>query len=305
MARSLAAVLALLAAGPGLARAQDPGATPPQQPGATPASPAPRQEGRLATVRLKSGQVLTGRIVSRDERELVLESEDGVRSVIPAASVVEVREAAAGAARAPWEADPNRTRYLYTPSGFMLQQGEGYVSQTELLLTTVAYGVTDWLTLGVGGVVPAWFASDGFNLTGLVKVGGEVTRWLHVAGTVQAFWAPGLDEATTAGLAFATVTLGRPDLHLGLSAGAPFVAGDEANDVGEAAFSVSAVWRVSNRIALLTENWFFPSSEDEVIVDGFAIRFIGNRLAVDAGLIFALTTDSNVPLPWLDFTWNF
>ena len=40
-------------------------------------------------------------------------------------------------------------------------------------------------------------------------------------------------------------------------------------------------------------------------MNGFAVRFIGTRLAVDAGLVFAFTTDTNVPLPWLDFTWNF
>lgn len=302
MARSLAAVVALLVAAPGPAHGQEPGATP-QPPAAGPAAPAPQEEGRLAAVRLKSGQVLTGRIVSRDERELVLESEDGVRSVIPAASIAEVREAAAGATRAPWDPDPNRTRYLYTPSGFMLPQGEGYVSQTELLLTTVAFGVTDWLTLGVGGVVPAWFAEDGFNLIGLVKVGGELTPWLHVAGTVESFWAPGLDDATTAGLAFATVTLGRPDLHLGVSAGVPFVVGDAENDVGDTVFSVSGVARVSRRVALVTENWVFPGSEDDVVVSGFAVRFIGSQLAVDVGLLFS--PDAEVPFPWLDFTWNF
>jgi hypothetical protein len=302
MARFVAAVFMLLAA-PVLSLAQAAGASPPAQSPAAQASPDPQQQGRLATVRLKSGQVLTGRIVSRDDRELVLESQDGVRSVIPAGSVAEVREAAADAKRAPWELDPNRTRYLYTPSGFMLSQGEGYVSQTELLLTTVAYGVTDWLTVGVGGVVPAWFASDGFNLIGLVKVGASVTSWLHVAGTTQVFWAPSLDDATVAGLAFGTVTLGSPDLHLGVSAGAPFVAGDIENDVGEAAFSLSGTWRVSNRIALVTENWFFPNQDSNVVIDGLAVRFIGSRLGVDAGLIFA--TDLDIPIPWLDFTWHF
>lgn len=302
MCRSLAAAVALVAAAPLPARAQAPGGEAPAPPAAAaPAEARPR--GPLATVRLRSGQVLSGRIVSRDERELVLESEDGVRSVVPAASVVEVREAAAGATRAPWDLDPNRTRYLYSPSGFMLPRGEGYVSQTELLLTTVAYGVTDWLTVGAGGVVPFWFASGGFNLTGLVKVGGGLTDWLHVAGTAQAFWAPSADEATAAGLGFATVTVGRPDLHLGVSAGAPFVVGDEANDMGDAAFSVSGVARLSSRVALVTENWFFPSSDDDVMVNGVAVRFIGSRLAVDAGLVFA--TGLDIPVPWLDFTWNY
>jgi hypothetical protein len=48
-----------------------------------------------------------------------------------------------------------------------------------------------------------------------------------------------------------------------------------------------------------------PTDLVKVVIDGFAVRFIWNRLAVDAGLLFAFTTGTNVPLPWLDFTWNF
>lgn len=313
MRRSLAAaVLALLAAAPGSARAQD--AAPPTAPAnQAPAAPAdqepaaeaaaPRADGPLATVRLRSGRELTGRIVSRDERELVLLSEEGVRSAIPAASVAEVREAAAGAARAPWHADPSGTRYLYSPSGFMLPRGEGYVSQTELFLTSVAYGATDWLTIGAGGVVPAWFVDEGFNLTGFVKVGGEVAPSVHVAGTVQALWLPGLDDSTSGGLAFGTVTLGRPELHLGVSVGVPFVFGGEENEVGDLALSVSGVARIAPRAALVAESWFFPSADESVFLTGAAVRFIGSRLAVDAGLVFM--TDADIPLPWLDFTWGF
>lgn len=317
MARTIAVILAFLPAAPRLVAAQVPGAAQvaapaealpaaaeagpetPARPPAVTETPA-AEPGRLATVRLRSGAVLRGRVLSRDDRELVLETEDGVRSAIPAASIAELREAAADATQAPWEVDPNRTRYLYGPSGFMLPQGEASLSQTELLLTTFAYGVTDWLTIGGGAAVPAWFVHDGFNLATLVKVGGALAPSVHVAGTVQTFLLPGSD-ASAASLAFATATFGGPDLHLGLSGGVPLVWGDGDDAAGGPVFALGGVARMSRRTALVWETWLVPRSETYAAT-GLALRFIGDRLGVDAGFAFV---GVGIPLPWLDFTWHY
>ncbi len=99
-----------------------------------------------------------------------------------------------------------------------------------------------------------------------------------------------------------TVTLGTPDAHLGVSAGPPFVAGSGANEVGDVLLSVSGNVRVSDRIALVSENWFVPGGDTGYVLSG-AVRFIGQRLGVDAGLVFVKGAD--IPVPWLDFTFMF
>jgi len=281
--------VALLAAGPSAAAAE----------AAAPAAQTPA--GTPALVVLKDGQQLRGRLVAQDASGATLELEGGARVVVPAASIERIELAKAGQAEVR-SRDPNRTRYLYSPSGFMLKQGEGYVSQTELLVTSVAYGLTDHVTVGLGTAVPFLFVEDGVNLVGTLKVGADVNEWVHVAAGAQGLWLPGIEAGTTAGLLFGTVTLGTPDLHLGISAGPPFVAGTDENDVGQVIFSISGNARVSEHLALVSENWILPGGDGGYVLTG-ALRIIGQRLGVDAGLMFF--KGSSVPLPWLDFTWNF
>jgi len=298
MTRALALVVSLASLAAPSARAEEPGAAQ-ATPAASPA--AARDGGTPALVVLKDGQQLRGRLVVRDDSGVTLELEGGTRMVIPAASILRVDVAKPGQAEV-HSPDPNRTRYLYSPTGFMLKGGEGYLSQTELLLTSVYYGVTDNLTLGIGTAIPFLFVHDGANLTGTVKLGGSLGDYLHVAAGVQGFWLPGVDTGTTAGFLFGTVTLGTPDLNLGVSAGPPFVAGTAGNDVGKVLMSVSGNARLTEHVALVTENWFAPASDTGYAL-GFAVRFIGQRLGVDAGLVFVEGAD--VPVPWLDFTWHF
>jgi hypothetical protein len=279
---------------------------PPPAPAATPAASAPAAtppagERVPALVFLKDGQQLRGTLVSRDAAGATLELEGGTRVVVPEASIARIELGKSGQARV-WSSDPNRTRYLYSPSGFMLKQGEGYVSQTELLVTTVAYGLADHLTLALGTSVPFLFVEDGVNLMAMLKAGVSLGQYVHVAAAGQVLWLPGVDAGTTVGLLLGTVTVGTQDAHLGVSIGPPFVAGTDVNEVGDVALSVSGNYRLSDRIALVSENWFLPSSDSGYALSG-AVRFIGQRLGVDAGLVFV--NGATVPLPWLDFTFSF
>jgi hypothetical protein len=284
------------------ARAQEPAAAP-AQPTAAPAGsaqPAPALPVR-ALVFLKDGQQLRGTLVARDATGATLELEGGSRVTVPEGSILRIETAKPGEAKL-WSADPGRTRYLYSPSGFMLDRGEGYISQTELLVTTVAYGVSDHVTVGLGTAIPFLFVEDGVNLLAMLKVGGSLGDYVHVAVAGQILWLPGVEAGTTGGLLLGTITLGTPDAHLGVSAGPPFVTGTEGNEVGDVVLSLSGNYRVSERIALVSENWLLPGADNAFLLSG-AVRFVGQRLGVDAGLIYAEGTP--VPIPWLDFTFSF
>ncbi len=287
---------AAAAAFPALASAEEPRAAAPAAT-AAPAAPAPVQ----ALVVTKDGQKFRGKVVSQDAAGVTLELEGGARVTVPAASIERIEVAKPGKAQV-WSPDPNRTRYLYSQSGFMLKQGQGYISQTELLVTSVAFGVTDFLTLGLGTSIPFLFVHDGANLVGTAKLGFDASEYVHLAGGAQAIWLPGVEAGTTAGLLFGTVTVGTPDAHLGLSGGPLFVAGHEANNLGDVVLSLSGNVRVSEGIALVSENWVLPNSEWGFALSG-AVRFIGERLGVDAGLVFVQGV--SVPIPWIDFTFTF
>lgn len=303
MLRTVAALACLVVVAPA-ARAEVAPAPPPAAPArASPAPPAAEpgpQPGQEVVVLLKDGQRLKGRLVSQDASGVVIET-SGARMQLPAASIQALAIPGSDAAEGAWPGDPNRTRYLYSPTGFMLRAGEGYLSQSELIVTTAMYGVTDHLTLGIGSSIPFWFGGY-VPLVATVKAGGSPAEWLHLAGGAQVATVLGADETFAVGLLFATVTLGSEDLNLGVSGGRPWAATSGDTEVGSWVFSVSGNWRVGRSIALVTENWLVPVDGKTEVVDSLAVRFIGERLAVDAGFIFKI--GEPYPIPWLDFTWH-
>ena len=269
-------------------------------PDATASVPVPTP-GQPVVVLLKDGQKLKGKLVSQDASGVTIES-SGARMQFPAASVQGLAVPGSDAAEGAWPRDPNRTRYLYSPTGFMLQQGEGYVSQTELVLTSVGLGLTDWLTLQAGTVIPVLFyePSD-LPVVVALKAGGSLSDHVHLAGGFQAFTVPAQVEGAY-GFLFGTLTLGTEDLNLGVSAGPPFALGSGTKELGHVVVTVSGNWRVSRSIALVSENWLFQVDGSTEFVASAAVRFIGDRLGVDAGLLFP--HGSPFPVPWLDFTWH-
>lgn len=285
--------------GPQAAAPPSPAASPPPPPG-PPRAAAGKAQSVPAIVTFKDGQELRGQLLARDAAGATLELPGGARIVVPEAQIARVQTGRPGETSVR-SADPNRTRYLYSPSGFMLGQGEGYLSQTELLLTTVHYGLTDHLTLGLGTSIPFLFVEDGMNLVGTLKVGGSVGEYVHLAAVGTGLWLPGVDSGTTVGLLAGALTLGTPDHHLGVALGPPFIAGS-SNDLGDLVVVISGNVRVSDRIALVSENWVVPGADGGYALSG-AVRFIGQRLGVDAGLIYF--EDAPIPIPWLDFTFNF
>ncbi len=301
MHRTLAALTCLAFATP-VTRAQDAAPPPPPAAVATPAGPAGPQPGQEVVVVLKDGQTLKGKLVSQDSSGVIIESSGG-RMQLPAASIQALAAPGSEAAEGPRPRDPNRTRYLYSPSGFMLRQGEGYLSQTELLITSVGFGLTDWLTVQAGTVLPwAFYDPSTMPFIVAVKAGGSPSQHVHLAGGFQTLVIPGISEMPAVGFLFGTLTLGTEDLHLGISGGPPFAFSKGTSTLGSAIITVSGNWRVSRSIALVSENWFVPVNGSTKVVASAAVRFIGERLGVDLGFLFP--QGSSIPVPWLDFTWH-
>ena len=273
-------------------------------------------EPSLSRVTLTDGQVLIGEVVSESDDEIVLQLPSGAQLPI-ARNLIKDVEANQGAmvtvGGALWHADPNRTRYLYGPSAMMLRQGELSFSQKELLFSTVAYGVTDFLSVQVGTVLPAWFfGPSAFNLIAAVKVGTQVAPKFHLAGGAQILVVPFIPRSPAAGgMLFTTGTYGDGNMHFSLSAGVPFITGFGSTQVGQALFSLSGNVRVAKFVALISENWLIPdfTRGGFIAIPSFAVRLMGEHLAVDIGAILPFThtglSTGGIPIPWVDLTYNF
>ena len=270
------------------------------------------RRGQLATVTTRNGHRYTGRVVAVDSSALELRVDDGGVLVIPREQIVEVivRSADPELARAEQpekrvrHRDPNRTRYLYSPSAMTLQQGEAYISQKELLFTAVAFGVTDNVTVHAGAGLPAGLLAN-IEIPCIfgLKVGFEVEPTMYVGGGAETFVLPGFEAI---GLIYANMTLGQPDGHFTLGVGTPFAISYDDGRLGDVIITLNGNLRISDSFALVTENWFMLGGGSRAFLLGsLALRVIGRTWAFDLGFIGLPTENLGLPIPWFDVTYNF
>lgn len=306
---------AVLAALPLMASAQ--AAAPPP-----PTAPSPEgQSAEIVTIRMTDGSSIRARIIDADDSRLRIVTAGGVAMELPRASV----EALVPVARGEFEprpSDSNYTRLLFSPTGRPLGKGEGYFSDHYVVFPGVAYGLTDNVSVGGGlSVVPGLGFTDQLYY-GTARVGKQFSERAAVSG--GALLARGGEgETETLGLGFAVATLGRPDRSLTLGLGVARTVSEEYyadNTRGEwqgsfrnrASYTpvvmIGGTARMSRRLALVSENWLilgekFRLSEQPF---GVGVRFLGDRLTADAGLILVgEVIKEGFPVPWLSVSYHF
>ena len=193
-------------------------------------------------------------------------------------------------------ADPNRTRLLFAPTGRTLSAGEGYFSAYEIFFPFLAIGITDFITLSGG----------------MTLFPGADQQIIYIAPKVRAVHIDNFDlsggvlyahvEDENFGILYGVTSYGTSRASLTVGLGWRFVNGETADNP---ALMVGGEIQVSNSVKFITENWKFPDAEDLLV--SFAIRFFGEHLAADFGL---LTTTGKVEIgfrfiPWIGFAYNF
>lgn len=194
--------------------------------------------------------------------------------------------------------DPHHTRLFFTPTARPLKSGQGYISAYQIFFPFLAFGVTDFLTLGGGlallpratdqifyfapKVTPLQF--DNFSFAGGALYINSTSTYFDGLGIIYG--------ATTYGTLRAGVTAGL---------GWGFL-GDEIAE--KPIVMLGGELRASNSIKLITENWI-PSSS-KVTFLSLGVRFFGDYLAADLALVYP--AGSEMPgfpfFPWLGFSYN-
>lgn len=201
--------------------------------------------------------------------------------------------------------DPNRSRYLYAPSGFMLTEGEGTFSQKEVLFSTIAYGVTDNLTIEAGALTPAYLGGAyGLHAMFGVRLGVQVHPKVVIHGGAQLLAFPANFQGSV-GVAHAGVTYGSVDGHVTFTLAKPFTF--NPYPFSDIVVALSGSRRLSNRWAIVTENWLVttPYSGPQVF-DAVAFRWMWSKsVTLDVGAIiynFGFSPIGLLPIPWVDLT---
>jgi hypothetical protein len=198
-----------------------------------------------------------------------------------------------------WRTDPNQTRLFFAPTGRALKGSQGYFSVYELFFPFIAVGITDYITLAGG--LSLFPGADQQLLYLAPKITPfQLDKFDLSAGLLYIF-VPNNEE--DAGIFYGVGTYGNETASLTLGLGFGFSGGDVED---KPVYVFGAELRSSNSVAFITENWYIPENDEFQIVS-FGLRFFGENLAADFGLIHPLGADTRgFPfLPWLGFSYNF
>lgn len=266
--------------------------------------------GHVHLLTLKDGSLVAGRIWELKDHVVLVESGEGVEEIsleeVESVDIVTREELAerrqgAHSQRAPREPaavdNPHRSHMLFTQTGRMMKQGEGYLyASAPVILPLVVgldYGVTDFLSVSAGLIPPYWMHHT--PAYSRVKLGTHLAKYLDVAGSIYLWFS----QSEAALFAQETLSIGPPSGHLTLGVLqrlAPYGRVISALTVG---FELPIVRGAS----LLGEALLSPADEEIPFVIGF--RAAGQGLCFE----FSVTTfenDSKIPvLPitslYLDF----
>jgi hypothetical protein len=265
-----------------------------QQPALPPADSA-----KVLEVRLSDGSTLAGRVVAANDTSLSLVTAIGLRIVVPRRMLAGWREVQGSTVDGFRRPDPNGSRLFFAPTARTLPVGEGYFGDYYLLFPTVALGVTERLTVSLGmSIIPGVSLGDQMYFVA-PKLGiVQTPRFNFAAGLLYA--GAGLASGGgSGGIGYGVGTFGGEDGAVTVGLGWPFIVGEGGSR--NPWVMLGGERRVSDRTKLLAEVWKFPGANE--LPGVFGIRFIGERMAVDFGLmhVFGAEMGRWPFVPWVDF----
>jgi hypothetical protein len=265
------------------------------------------EEGNIQKITLKDGSIIMGRITEIGESKITFETSAGVMEIaIDRIESIEEMSQSRMKDGKYWFPNPNKTRLYLSQTARMLPRGNGYILDIYAFFPSVAFGLTDFFSLGGGFSLIPGLNMDEQLFYFTPKLGFRVSDNLAFAGSMLIIRIPDPDdddddEAPTIGTLSGVMTFGSDDLSGTLGLGFGYV-DDEIAD--KPAVLVGWEWRFSRRLSFVSENWIFPEIDEPLI--SYGIRFFGESIAADLALFNILDEDAIFPgIPYIDFVWNF
>jgi hypothetical protein len=272
---------------------------PPQQAAAPQPAPvvvAVAPAGETQELALKDGTRAIGRVETIEGTRFTFRTTSGVVMDVETAQVRSLETMKGRVVNGDfWFEDPNPTRLFFAPTGRSLKKGEAYLGVYEVLLPFVQVGVTDRISIGAG--TPLVFGAGDIPFWITPKV--QVIRAKSLEASVGVLHFINVGDANL-GIAYGVVTKGSTNSAITVGGGYAYVRGED--DLGGApVFMLGGEHRISRRLKLITENYGF---EEGGLLSG-GLRFLGERLSVDFGMVAPFDDSDIVAFPILNFVWKF
>jgi hypothetical protein len=264
----------------------------------------PRDTNLTHVLYLMDGTTLVGKFVSRDSLTIHFETNGGMLTV-PLSRVRELRDVRPSDVKGNeyWFPDANETRLFFAPTGRMLKKGEGYYSNTYLVLQNFVGGVSDQFTLGGGmSILPSsnFLEDNVYYVTPKLGLYNKPKTNVAVGALLGAVPGASGGGGDAFGLAYAVGTRGGPDASVTAGIGFGFDGGGLQE---RPLFMLGGAVRTSRRVSLLTENYFTWTRETQYVYCGsypscpppqyrnelqavvsYGLRFMGEKLSTDFAL---------------------
>jgi len=240
-----------------------------------------------------------GKIISVSNRELELQKENQ-RTFIELSRVKTIRDIDTTKRGYNWFANPNKSRLLISPTARPIERGTGYYQNIYVFISGVAYGITDNIALtgGISMIPGLGITNQLYFLSG--KYGRQLGDNHFLAGGVGLVSAGGLNNGLLLGYGIYTYDFNQGSLSTGITG---FNLPSE--DVGTTSILLGGDYRVSQRIAFVSENYFFPEGNSGII--SYGVRLMGEQISFDLAFFRSSLTDGLgiIGIPYVDFVFNF
>lgn len=259
----------------------------------------PTDTTQLTSVETKDGNEFVGYVMGIEADYLVLKTEQFGRVTIRKLDIKSIRPVSQKqiVEGEYWYENPYSTRYFFGPNGYGLHKGEGYYQNAWIWFNQVSYGFSDNFTLGVGMIPLFIFAGAPTPVWLTPKVSIPLKRDMLNLGVGGLFAFVLGEDSGSFGVAYGQMTIGSRDRNMNLGLGYGYAGDSWANTP---TVTISGMYRTGKKFALLTENYLFDAGDETFVLLSFGGRFIGRRVAIDAGLFIPTQTDGEViGIPWL------
>ncbi len=200
--------------------------------------------------------------------------------------------------------DPNQTRTFLLPTATTLPSGGGYVADYEVALFTIAIAAGDRLMLNGGFLLwPLPLEEQVLNFGLKLKLVDYDINCFAIGA--QFLTIPGRD-AHTYGIGYGVFSRGDANRKFSIAAGSGFDV--QTGSGASVCFAISGDSRVSESVKLLFEAYYLGSFDTIPLIVG--IRFFGNHVSGDIGLLFPIGSDflelgTPIGFPVVNFVYSF
>ncbi|MBN1466621.1 hypothetical protein JXA02_12750 [candidate division KSB1 bacterium] len=246
---------------------------------------------------LRDGSQFYGIFARARTDTLIVQTQGGLIIAAPMRMIVNIFDDVPRGEGKFYRSDPHATRLLFAPTGRGLSAGRGYFADYYIFFPTLAYGVTDFLTIAGGMSIIPGLPLPQQIFYFMPKMTFRASDKVGIAGGL--LFLPIPEEQEDLSLAYSVASFGSEEGALTLGLGVPIISGTSYSPV----ILIGGDLQVSNSVKLITENWLFTGPDTFALLSG-GIRFFSDRIAVDLAII---TSDQfwqgeGFPfLPWVDF----